>query len=1537
VLQLVHGHLAGVPVAPALADASIPQPLSDIVIKLLAKAPEERYQTAEGLAADLRHCATQWSAQAHIAPFALARRDASGQLVRAAKLYGRDAEVQALLETFARCCEAPAGRGTMVLVEGYAGIGKTALIQQLVRPIVRRKGLFIRGKFDQVVRDVPFGALLQAFRGLVQQLLTQDEARLASWRTALMSALGGNGGVLAEVIPEIAFIIGAQPAPAALGATEAQNRFQRVLQQFLAALAQPAHPLVLFLDDLQWADAATLDLLEPLLGGGVRGLLLIGALRELEPDATPRLTRTLAALERAGVTLQRLRLAALGSDDMVQLVADALRCTPERAAPLAALVQRKTGGNPFFVDQFLHELQRQGQLRFDAAAASWLWRIDDIAGAPLADNVIELMTHSIRQLPPKSQYVLTLAACIGNRFERDTLAIISEQSAAATAADLAPALAAGLVLAVGMEGAADAAAMADDAAAFTFLHDRVQQAAYALIPAERRRMLHLTVGRLLRARSAPGQWDAQGFDVLHHLNLGRELIVDDDERRQLALLNLAGARRAKASTANDAALGLLRCGLELLDDDAWTGEPALGFELLFEAAECRYLCGEFDAAERDFETLLQRARTPLQRARVLRLRALQQENRALYAASIASRREGLALCGLHLPADAAKTLAALQQEIERIEQLREGRDIAALELLPTMADAPTRLVMGLLTELWSAAFIVGDAPLARLISATMVRLSLQHGNTEESAYGYVTHAITVGPLRGDYAQAYAYGLLALAVNRRFDDARLRAKVLQQFQAHVNLWCQPFDSCAALAREACRAGLDSGDFLYAAYGAGTEPWAAMLATQDLARFERETLPAVALIESLQNPAFADSVRLLVNWSRALQGRCDGALSLSDVSFDEAAYVQRYRDNPFFTTIHAVTRLQLCSLLGTPAEALAAARHAAATVQQVPGTVWPVTFDFWHALALAATLDAHSAGARDSALARLRQAAAGFATLARHCAQNFRCQALLLAAEIARVEGRSAAAAEGYAEAVEFAAGRPLLPWRALAHELCGRALLAAAQPALARLHLAQARACYASWGARAKVETMAQQYASVLAPRRPAEPAPAAEPPPERIPALRGADGLDLDSVLKAAQALAAETELQALPERLLRIAIENAGAERGALVLETDAGLMVHAVDAAAAGGIAAEPLDDSAQVPAGIVHYVRRTGQAVVLAEAEADEQHGAEPYITRRRPRSLLCVPAHRQGRLIGVLYLEHGRIAGAFTAQRVQVLQALSTQAAISLENARRLARQAQEIDERTQAQAQLGSALAEVERLRAELEAENSYLRRDLIANVSHDLRTPLVSIRGYLEVLAAKGETLAPTQRRSHVDTALRQSEHLGTLIDELFELARLDFKGITLERERFELAELASDVLQKFRLIAQGRQIELRLDAPAAPTPVHADLSLIERVLDNLIGNALRFTPAGGHVAVALVPRGEHIGVCVSDSGSGIAAHDLPHIFERHYRARGARAGSVNGAGLGLAIARRIVELHGGEITAHSRDDSGAAFSFSLAMDMAAR
>jgi predicted ATPase/signal transduction histidine kinase len=1522
-LELIHWHIAGRAQAPSALDARIPATLSAIVMKLIERSPDDRYQSAAALVQDLTRCSLDWAAHGHIAPFPLGRHDPGARIAVAPRLYGRERELHRLLEAFERACLGKAGR-SMVLVEGYSGIGKTALIQELVRPIVRRKGYFLSGKFDQVARGLPFGALIQAFRALVRQLLTESEQRLAHWRDTLERALGANGGVLAEVIPEIEFIVGPQAAPATLGSMEAQNRFQRVLQNFVAAIARPEHPLVLFLDDLQWADAATLALLDPLLTGTDCGcLMLLGAYRDNEVEATPRLARTLAALDRAGVALVRVGLGPLTGADLAELVADTLHIGVPQAAPLAELVQRKTGGNPFFVIQFLKLLEREGHLRFDADAGVWRYRLEDIAGAPLADNVVALMTNSIQRLAPRSQYALTLAACIGSRFDAGTLALASEQPLAALRADLAPAVDEGLLVA--FDDAAGAPA------SYAFLHDRVQQSAYALIPAERREMVHLSVGRLMRARASPEALEAGAFDIVQHLNLGRRLIRDPDERRAVATLNLAAGRRAKSATAHDGALELFQAGIELLGEAA---DDELGFALRLEAAESRYLCGQFDAALADLAALLRRPRPVMQRAQVVRLRSVAFENMGRYADALASAHEGLALFGLVFPTAAADKAAALEQEIVAIDTLRGPRDIAALAELPRMNDGSMRLLMSMLTDMWSAAYILGDPTLARLISATMVRLSLQHGNVEESAYGYVTHAITVGPVRGGYAAAHAYGLLALEVNRRFDDTRLRAKIHQQFHAHVNLWCQPWRTCLPYAREACRAGLDSGDFLYAAYGAGTEPWAALMAAQDLGGFVRDYTPSVALIERLKNPGFADSLRMMLAWVGALQRSGAPSLALDGEGFDEAEYLRRYRDNPFFASIHAAMRVSLCVLLGSPQQALQAARHSASLIHHVPGTVWPVLHDFWHALALGAGVErAHDAGAAD-ALQILREAQRGFEARAAHCAENFGTQALLLAAEIARIEGRLRDAIELAEQAIEFAASRPLLALEALAHEIALRLRLRHHQPRLAELHLALARERYARWGAAAKVQALALEFgrlASAAEHGHPAAATEALEVDPRDGWRRDAVDGLDLVSVLKASQAIAEEVDFETLLARLMRIAIENAGAERGALVLESDAGPVVHADDstdaAAAESGVA---LDTARSVPAGLVHFVRRTGETLNLGEAEIEEQYGVEAYLHEHRPRALMCLPLRKRGRAIGVLYLEHRRAGDVFTLARLRTLEMLATQATVSIENARLVSGLRREVVQRQQAQESLAEALAEVRRLKDDLEAENTYLRRDLIANVSHDLRTPLVAMRGYLEVLASRGDTIGAEQRAQYLGVAVRQSEHLATLIDELFELAKLDFKGVALEREPFPFDELAADVLQKFQLAADRQQVTLHVDAPQRLPFVEADLSLMERVLENLVGNALKHTPAGGRIGVHLCSDGAQLVVRVVDNGRGIPAAQLPFVFDRFYRGESGSQRGVGGAGLGLAIARRILELHGGGIAVESDGVSGTSFQFHL-------
>ncbi len=1297
-LEIIHGHIAKTPLAPAEVEPTIPGPVSEIIMKLLSKTAEHRYQSALGLKEDLEACEEQWTTYRRIGPLALGQRDVPDQFVISQRLYGRDREVEQLLANLEGVCE---GGTAMMLVSGYAGVGKTSLIQELYKPIVRQRGYFISGKVDQIARSTPFGALIQAFRAFIQQLLTESEDRLEAWRSRLSEALDVNGGVIAEVIPEIELILGKQPVSPALAPTESQNRFRLVFQNFVGAIARKEHPLVIFLDDLQWVDSATLNLFQPLLTSpDITHLFLIGAYRDNEIDAAHPLVRALGALELEGVRLHQMSLRPLELKDLMLLIRDTLHCGLSDVDPLARLVSQKTGGNPFFVIQFLKALWREKLIEFDYDKGHWTFQIDAIAAGGITDNVVDLMTRKIQRLSPKAQQALTLGACIGNQFELSTLAIVSRQSPEEAAVDLKEAIQEGLILATAAErgtriedrgsvGEGNVQSSILNLQSYSFLHDRVQQAAYALIPTEGKELVHLDLGRLLLERADLENTDEKLFDVAHHLNVGRSLITVEAERIALARINLSAGQKAKSSTAYEAALEYLTAGLNLICEEQWESDYPLAFALYLEAAECEYLCGNFEEAEKRFELLIGRAVTSLDKARVYRLRSVQYENMSRYGDAVAIARESLALFGVSFPDSLEGKEAALESEIQTIQSLLGERSIESLVDLPVMTDAETRMVMNILTDLWSSAYIVGDPVLARLISATMVRLSLVHGNTEESAYGYVTHAITVGPVRQDYKSAYEFGRLALQVNGRFDDSKRRAKIHQQFHAHVSPWRRPMQECIAYAQEACRSGLETGDFLYAAYGACTETWPALISTQDLGQFVRDYSPNLALIKRLRITSFADALRIMLNWARALEGETISPLSLSDEEFDENEYAETYRGNAFFTTFQAVARLHLCYAFEEYSLALEAARAARWTVHQLTGTIWPVTFDFWNALTLAANYADVAEDERHNYLEEMEKAQKSFEVLAENCPENFLCQSLLLSAEIERITGHDFSAQGLYDRAVRYATETGLLQHQALANELYAKFWLGRGEEKIAEMFLAEARVYYAEWGARAKVESLDRNHARLLERHlrlqrmRSDVGAPAA-----------GVEGLDVATAMKAAQAMAREIDLDTLLKRLMEIAIENAGAERGCLILERDGQAFIQAEgtkDTVEVKLQNAVPLDHALSLSKGIVNYARRTLESVVLSDARADDRYAADEYVVRRRPRSILCTPVLKQGRLIGVLYLENNLVTGAFTSDRLKLLQLVSSEAAISIENARLYDEMKQEAAHRRQAEQTLRSIM------------------------------------------------------------------------------------------------------------------------------------------------------------------------------------------------------------------------------------------------------
>lgn len=1241
-LELVHWHVARPPAAPSELDPLVGEALTAILTRLLAKTADDRYQSAGGVIADLRACREALDGAVPLRGFAPGLCDLSDRFMVSGKLYGREGELHTLADALDR---AVGGSSSAVFIGGPSGIGKTALVQELYRPLVQSRGYFTSGKFDQVARHIPFGGLIDAFSGVLRQLLAEPEDRLAQWRIRLSTALGVGASVLAAVIPEVEWLVGPQPAAPALDGAAALNRFQMVFVRFVGALAGSGHPLVVFLDDLQWADAATLNLLTPLLSSpDVNHVLLIGAYRDGEVGSAHLLREAISQLESVSVLTSRLALNALSVDDVTALLADTIHLEADDVRSLARVVHGATAGSPFFVVQYLYGLHRDGLIWFDRVSSRWRFALEAIADAATTDDVVALMTQRIRRLAPRAQVALTRAALLGGRFDVATLAAACAASTVDTQADVRLAVAEGLLL--------------SSDHTYRFLHDRVQQAALELEPATDQPSTHLSIGRRLREHWGLDAEPERIFDLVGHFNAART-VLDSHERFDVALLNQDAGRRAKGSTAWEPAAEYFEMGADILGAGGWDAQPDLMFALHLDAAECRFLAGQFDRVDVHVDRCLAEARSAMDAAQVHALCMVVHENRSQYEQAVASGRRALALLGIDLVDDGAAP-AALEREIDTIERLRAGRPIAALLDLPPMSDAPTQLAMRVLTALWSSSYISGRQVGARLISATLVRLSMTLGNTPDSAYGYVTHAITIGPDRGEFEAAYEWGRLALAVNARFDDRRLRAKINQQFHAHVCLWRRPFAECVAYAREATRSGLEGGDLIYAGYGAVTETWAALPSANSLDQFVRDYEPSVALVERLRLDDFGASLRLMLGWALALQGRTANPTSLGHDGFDEAAYAKRFAGEVFFRTFYYTAKLQLAVLMGDVGAGLTAVRELGDS--SVPGTIWPVLADFWGGLALTAAFPSMAPAEQPDVWARLARARDSLGVLAANAPENYRGFWLMLSAEMARVSLRFSEAQDVAATAIAHAVQIGNIQQEALANELMARAVTQLRGADAARPFILEAVRCYEAWGARAKADRLRVTHRVVDTSARPQGGDASSRPDL--------ASSFDMAAVLKIAQAVAVEIRLADLLPKLIRIAIQHAGAQRGLFVQETKGRLVIEAegfVGSDHVRVLESLPIEDGTRLATSVVQYVRHTARSVVVADALGDERFASDPYVQAARPRSILAVPVVHEGRVTGILYLEHALAADVFTPARVSLMQLVSAQAAVGLENA------------------------------------------------------------------------------------------------------------------------------------------------------------------------------------------------------------------------------------------------------------------------------
>ncbi|MEM8505750.1 MAG: AAA family ATPase [Cyanobacteria bacterium P01_D01_bin.1] len=1614
-LALVHCHIAKEPLAPQALNADIPDMVAAIIQKLMAKNAEDRYQSAAGLKHDLERCIDSWQEAGTIPMFPLGERDQNLRFLIPEKLYGREQEIATLLTVFERVSK---GSTEFVLLGGLSGIGKTAVVKEVHKPIVEKQGYFISGKFDQFNRNVPFSAIAQAFQSLIQQLLYEDDRQLEQWKTKILEAVGDNAQVLIEILPTLALIVGAQPSIATLSGVAAHNRLNQAFQKFVQVFATSDHPLVIFLDDLQWADIASIELIEKLAMETDGHLLLVGAYRDNEVFPAHPLMQMTQMLHEANVAVSTIMLSSLQSDTLNQLSADTLRCSLAQAQRLTELVFHKAQGNPFFTHQYLKALYADGLITFDQRTQSWHYDVIQISQHALTGNVVELMAQRLEKLSDSTQAALRLAACIGNQFDLNTLSIVCDRPAAELAEDLWPALEEGILLptndayktyqnplpiSAGPILANPTDPTSTSIPTYQFLHDRVQQAAYASISRDRKQQTHARIGQLLLSELSSDEQEERLFDLVNQLNLGRETLASD-QQEDLAHLNLRAGTKAKLSAAYTAAYDYYKTGIELLPATAWTAHYDLMYSLHQEGAETAYLCGQFEQADRLYARTLPKCRTSLDQVKIYRIQMTQYQLQSRYQDALAAQQSSLALLGWTIPTGADTVQSHLNTEIELAKELLTQRSVESILSTEHLDDENVQEMMRILQILFYSAWLNSQPMLSLLAVTKMTVLSLRHGHTEMSPFGYVGYGMTAVVLLNDYEMGYRIGEMAVRLCEQFDNADVRSMTNFLFAADVQSWSRPIRQADRYFEAAYRYGMEAGNWL-------TVSFMMMLSGSDRLTYGKNLNDLYAIVQT--HAGFLLRVKSLTNLDiyqaavvqpiRQLLGLTYAPSAFDDGDFNESHYVETYRADGFALAWFYAVKIRHAYLLGQKStykeliEKFTQVEHNVASHAKTPSTVFYMAM-----MQLSFVEDAAGESARSPHWKELERLESKLKEWAKFCAENIEHKCLILKAERARLQQRQIAASEYYDQAISIATSNGYGYEAALANELASQLYFDWKKPRLAQEYLLQSYATYSEWGAIAKLQMLQQKYphilgtaASLISPRLTSSisqsqshractvslSAQSLQDSANFLPS--NTQSLDLASILKASQALSSEIQLDQLIPSLLKITLENAGANKCALMLlEADAWYVKAIAQNTDRFEVIAKdlPISTVKDLPVGLINTVRRSGETSIISDATTHRLLASDPYIIQYQPKSLLCFPILYQGRLSGILYLENRNTADAFTPSHLEVLKIIAAQAAISLENARLYQQQEVLVQERTQS---LSRALKDLEKSQTSLvqKAKMSSLGQ-MVSGIAHEINNPINFIYGNVpaatryirdlsELLTSyQAQCPNPTPQLAEIIEEVEPNfiiEDLNNILASI-ESGASRVRDIVLSLRNFsrldesEIKQVdihegleSTLMLLRSRLVHQRNskntteEIEVIKHYGTLPK-IKCSAGQINQVFFNILSNAVdalviqlkRYQspqlstpsidetesgPYSPQIWITTEVFDRHAVITISDNGIGIPEDIHNRLFDPFFTTKEVGQGT----GLGLAIAHQIVvEEHSGTLTVDSCLGKGSTFTVRL-------
>ncbi|MBD2166854.1 AAA family ATPase [Calothrix membranacea FACHB-236] len=1591
-MELVHCHLAKIP--KRLENSQeIPKVISDIVMKLLAKNAEDRYQSALGLKHDLENCLYQLKNHGIITDFEIGKRDVCDRFLIPEKLYGREAEVSTLLQAFERIAN---GNSEMMLVAGFSGIGKTAVVNEVHKPITRQQGYFIKGKFDQFNRNIPFSAFVQVFRDLMGQLLAESDTQLQIWKTKILAALGDNAQVIIEVIPELERIIGVQPPAPELSGISAQNRFNLLFEKFIQVFTTPEHPLVIFLDDLQWADSASLKLMELLMGESSTGhLLLIGAYRDNEVFAAHPLMLTLDAIAKAQAKVNTITLKPLSQPSLNQLVADTLHCAAILAQPLTELIYQKTQGNPFFATQFLKGLHQDGLITFDSQTRYWQCDITQVSAAALTDDVVQFMAQQLQKLPVETQEVLKLAACIGNQFDLGTLAIVCEQSETTAATALWKALQLGLILPQSevykfyLSGdRADVDTTNNEKATYKFLHDRVQQAAYSLIPTNQKQTTHLTIGQLLLKHTSTTEINEKIFDIVNQFKLGIDLITDCQEQRKLAELALIAGRRAKHATAYAAAVDYYCTARTLLANHNWQEFYELMLAVYTEAVEAAYLNTDFEQMEQLAEIVLKYITNildsiPIYETKILACVAKNQLRLGLDIALVVLHDLSIDIPAYPTPEDISKSLG-------ETHQILAGKEPLELIDLPLMTDARAKAAIRILSSMFGSAYN-GCPEMLPLIIGKQVNLSIEYGNSSLSAFAYASYGLILCAFVGDVKTSYQFGQLALNLMEKFSAEELHAKIAAVFNNCIRHWQDPLQKTLESLLAGYQSGLTTGDLEWAVWCIFGYSFHSYCVGKELTELEAELATyGIAIAELKQTTA--------LNYHKAYHQAVLNLLGCSEVPYRLVGNVynedvmlpqhQEVNDRPAVYHVQ-INKVILCYLFGEYEQAIAQATLAEQYLDGVPGLYVSVLLPFYDALAQLAILKSVTLDESSYSWQRVQNHQAKLKQYANYAPNNHLHKLHLVEAECCRVSGNFYTAMELYDCAITGAKENGYLQEEALANELAAKFYLDWGKEKVAAGYMQSAYYCYSRWGAKAKTDDLANRYPDLLRPIL--QPASQSWNPIETLATLATSRNsvhastgtqaastslniaLDFAAVLKASQSLSSTIHFDELLRQLTQIILQNSGGDRCALILpNSDGNWYLQAIATPETTELCSQPLEGNRNIPVKLIQYVKNT-QEVVVIEQQKTDLPVIDEYLTQQQPQNILCLPILHQGNLIGILYLHNCATSGVFTSDRILILDFLCTQAAISLENARlyqQIANYSQnletEVEQKTQALNQkaqdLEDTLQHLQKTHAQLiHSEKMSSLGQLVAGIAHEINNPISFIKcniDHLETYLADLMSLITLYQQEYTQPSAKiQAKHDEIDIDFIYKdvidilqsmesgsdrisqivLSLRNFSR--LDESPIKAVDLHSGIestilILQNRLQAYKHQPEIQLIKEYSNLPpVTCYPGQLNQVFLHILNNAIDAVREAGknieqpQIRIRTeVVENEQIKIAIANTSSFIPLHIQQRIFEPFFTTKPIGRGT----GLGLFVSYSIIKKHGGNITVNSLPQQETEFVISI-------